>query len=240
MGNFVKLLQLSVEANVMYLRNSVMRLSRVATTSRMAATDLTVSAQPKSSTIPTTLFSNPALRPNSLFHRFSSSESSSTTHFNDLESISPEEQEKVKEVVSLVDEQIGSRSHGRLFACVYFDGAQRKFTAGDLIMLNSDLGVDIGTRFTLLGRPVLPRDLVRVEATVVEKNLSKTEMYFDSGIQRKGNVLKPLKKVCNTKFKFSRNPQTTLRINRIDLLCPLEEAKDRVGFETRDDSPVFK
>ena len=30
--------------------------------------------------------------------------------------------------------------------------------------------------FTLLGRPVLPRDLVRVEATVVEKNLSKTEV----------------------------------------------------------------
>ena len=60
-----------------------------------------------------------------------------------MESISPEEQEKVKgeiikisktwisviflftaEVISLVDEQIGSRSHGRLFACVYFDGAQ--------------------------------------------------------------------------------------------------------------------
>ena len=56
-------------------------------------------------------------------------------------------------------------------------------------MLDSDPGVDIGTRitldkvtlvgsrdFTLLGRPVLPRDLVRVEATVVEKNLSKTEV----------------------------------------------------------------
>ena len=56
-------------------------------------------------------------------------------------------------------------------------------------MLDSDLGIDIGTRitldkvtlvgsrdFTLLGRPVLPRDLVRVEATVVEKNLSKTEV----------------------------------------------------------------
>merc|ERR1712154_238709 len=202
----------SVEANVMYLRNSVLRLSRVAATSRMAATDLTVSAQPKSSTIPTTLFSNPALRPNSLFHRLSSSESSSTSQFTDIESISPEEQEKVKEVISLVDEQIGSRSHGRLFACVYFDGAQRKFTAGDLIMLDSDLGVDIGTRitldkvtlvgsrdFTLLGRPVLPRDLVRVEATVVEKNLSKTEIYFDSKTKKDG---KPLKKTTRTKYKF--------------------------------------
>ena len=71
----------------------------------------------------------------------------------------------------------------------FYSNLQRKFTAGDLIMLDSDLGVDIGTRitldkvtlvgsrdFTLLGRPVLPRDLVRVEATVVEKNLSKTEV----------------------------------------------------------------
>ena len=33
----------------MYLRNSVMRLSRVAATSRIAATELTVSAQPKRS-----------------------------------------------------------------------------------------------------------------------------------------------------------------------------------------------
>ena len=72
---------------------------------------------------------------------------------------------------------------------IFESNVQRKFTAGDLIMLDSDLGVDIGTRitldkvtlvgsrdFTLLGRPVLPRDLVRVEATVVEKNLSKTEV----------------------------------------------------------------
>jgi len=235
----------------MYLRNSILRLSRVAAISRRAATDLTASAQPQSSAVPETLFSNPALRPNSVFQRLSSSESSSTSQLPNIESeISPEEQEKVKEVISLVDEQIGGRSHGRLFACVYFDGVQRKFTEGDLIMLNSDLGIDIGTRitidkvtlvgsrdFTLMGRPVLPRDLARVEATVVEKNLSKTEIYFDSKRKKDG---KPLKKVSQTKYKFSRNPQTTLRINRIDLLCPLEEAKDRVGFEMRDDSPVFK
>ena len=30
---------------------------------------------------------------------------------------------------------------------------------------------------------------------------SLLQIYFDSGIQRKGNVLKPLKKVCNTKYK---------------------------------------
>ena len=35
-----------------------------------------------------------------------------------------------------------------------------------------------GADFSLLGRPVLPRDLVRVEATVVEKNISKTNVHL--------------------------------------------------------------
>lgn len=100
-----------------------------------------------------------------------------------------EEREKTEEVIALVDAQIADRTYGRLFACLYFDGKQRKVAPGDLLMLNSDLGVDVGTRitldkvtlvggrdFTLLGRPLLPRDLVRVEATVVEKNLSKTKV----------------------------------------------------------------
>ena len=86
----------------------------------------------------------------------------------------------------------------------FLSDLQRKFTAGDLIMLDSDLGVDIGTRitldkvtlvgsrdFTLLGRPVLPRDLVRVEATVVEKNLSKTEVC-------NSEVLMPLSDLMNS------------------------------------------
>jgi large subunit ribosomal protein L21 len=93
------------------------------------------------------------------------------------------------EVISLVDAQITSRSYGRLFAAVYFDGEQRKFSVGDLIMVNKDIAIDVGQQitldkvtlvggkdFTLIGRPVLPRDLVRVEATVVEKNLSRTNV----------------------------------------------------------------
>jgi hypothetical protein len=35
-----------------------------------------------------------------------------------------------------------------------------------------------GTDFTLLGRPILPNDLVHVEATVVEKTLSHTKTVF--------------------------------------------------------------
>ena len=35
-----------------------------------------------------------------------------------------------------------------------------------------------GADFTLLGRPILPRDLVRVEAVVVEKNLGRHLVSF--------------------------------------------------------------
>jgi large subunit ribosomal protein L21 len=38
----------------------------------------------------------------------------------------------------------------------------------------------VGSRdFTLVGRPILPSDLVRVDATVVEKNLEKTAVSFN-------------------------------------------------------------
>ena len=116
-----------------------------------------------------------------------------------------------------MDDQIRGGSYGRLFAGVYMGTQQRKVTAGDLIMLNYDMGLDIGQEivldkvrktfkyiteserdlisffnpsfafqimfvggsdFTLLGRPILPRDLVRVDAVVVEKNLDRTRVTF--------------------------------------------------------------
>ena len=58
-------------------------------------------------------------------------------------------------------------------------------------MLNYDVGAPNGTRirlekallvgskdFTLIGRPLLPRDLIRITATVVEKALSHTKVTF--------------------------------------------------------------
>ena len=38
----------------------------------------------------------------------------------------------------------------------------------------------VGSRdFSLLGRPILPRDLVRVTATVVDRNISRTNVRFE-------------------------------------------------------------
>ena len=89
------------------------------------------------------------------------------------------------EIWSKVNEQIENKSYGRLFSVINFDLHMHKVTEGDLLMILSDIGAKNGQRirldkvalvgsadFTLLGRPLLPRDLVNVEATVVEKSLS--------------------------------------------------------------------
>jgi large subunit ribosomal protein L21 len=74
--------------------------------------------------------------------------------------------------------------------------------------------------FTLLGRPLLPRDLLKVDATVVEKNLSQTK------------VCQKFRKRQNYKrYFFHREYQTTLRINSIEIVSRVDETRDRVGFE---------
>ena len=91
----------------------------------------------------------------------------------------------ITEIWSKVNEQISKSTYGRLFAIVAFDKHQHKVTEGDLLMVLYNIGAKNGQRirldkipligskdFTLIGRPLLPRDLVNVEATVVEKSLS--------------------------------------------------------------------
>lgn len=94
-------------------------------------------------------------------------------------------------VLSRVDDQIRNGSYGRLFCVVQMGEHQHKLTSGDLLMCNHDVGAPVGSRillekllligskdFTLLGRPLLPKDLFRVEATVVEKNLSQVKVLY--------------------------------------------------------------
>ncbi|TRY73951.1 hypothetical protein TCAL_05556 [Tigriopus californicus] len=155
--------------------------------------------------------------------------------------IEPEDQAQAEEVISLVDEQIQNQSYGRLFAVLYADQRQFKVTPGDLIMLNHDLGIIPGSKivldkvllvggrdFSLIGRPVLPRDLVQIDATVVEKALSKPIFHFFTG-----------RRIKQARMRFHRERQTTIRINNIILKCPIEAAQDRTGFETRKDDPTF-
>ncbi|XP_074487414.1 large ribosomal subunit protein bL21m [Sebastes fasciatus] len=134
-----------------------------------------------------------------------------------------EEESRLEEqhaaVVSTVNRRILQRDFGRLFAVVHFSGRQWKVTAEDLVLLENRLEAQCGERirmekvllvgaedFTLLGRPLLDRDLVRVEATVIERTESwpKVHMRFwkRHRFQRKRIIIQP---------------QTVLRINSIQL-----------------------
>lgn len=123
------------------------------------------------------------------------------------------------EVVKKVNELIAAGQYGRLFAVVHFASHQWKVTAEDLILIENELDIKCGERirlekvllvgadnFTLLGKPLLGKDLVRVEATVIEKTESwpKINMKF----RKRKNFRKK---------KIIVNPQTILRINTIEI-----------------------
>uniref|UniRef100_A0A8C3KZ12 Large ribosomal subunit protein bL21m n=2 Tax=Phasianinae TaxID=9072 RepID=A0A8C3KZ12_CHRPC len=130
-----------------------------------------------------------------------------------------EEAKHHAEVVQKVNEMIATGQYGRLFAVVHFASKQYKITSEDLIMMDNVLQAECGDRirmekvllvgaddFTLIGRPLLGRDLVRVEATVIEKTVSwqKINMRF----RKKHNYQRK---------KIITNPQTVLRINTIEI-----------------------
>ncbi|KAM4595093.1 large ribosomal subunit protein bL21m [Fundulus diaphanus] len=122
-------------------------------------------------------------------------------------------------VVSTVNERIQRQEFGRLFAVVHFAGRQWKVTNEDLILIENHVEAECGDRiylekvllvgaedFTLVGRPLLGKELTRVKATVIEKTESwpKVHMVFwrRHRFQRKKMVVQP---------------QTVLRINSIEL-----------------------
>lgn len=123
------------------------------------------------------------------------------------------------EVVNTVNQKIHQRDFGRLFAVVHFAGHQWKVTSEDLIMIENHIEAECGEQirmekvllvgseeFTLIGRPLLSKEVVRVDATVIEKTESwpKVNMRFRKRhrFQRK---------------KIIVQPQTVLRINSIKL-----------------------
>ncbi|XP_037694262.1 39S ribosomal protein L21, mitochondrial [Choloepus didactylus] len=130
-----------------------------------------------------------------------------------------EEAKHHAEVVRKVNELIAMGQYGRLFAVVHFASHQWKVTSEDLILIENDLDLACGERirlekvllvgadnFTLLGKPLLGKDLVRVEATVIEKTESwpKINMKF----KKRKNFRRK---------KIIVSPQTILRINTIEL-----------------------
>jgi len=138
---------------------------------------------------------------------------------NETQTVIDEEAElsKNKETIDKINELISSEKTGRLFTVILMRGKQHKITTDDLMMVICDIGAPVGERivlekvmvvgskdFTLMGRPLLPQGVVRVEATVLEKTLSRTKIsqYFK-------------KRKNYRKIKFKRAPWTLLRINDI-------------------------
>ncbi|XP_060625969.1 large ribosomal subunit protein bL21m isoform X3 [Anolis sagrei] len=130
-----------------------------------------------------------------------------------------EEAKQHREIVQKVNELIATGQYGRLFAVVHFASRQWKVTDEDLILIENHIPAECGDRirmekvllvgannFTLLGKPLLGKDLVRVEATVIEKTESwpRVNMRFrpKRHFQRKRIVIQP---------------QTVLRINSIEI-----------------------
>ncbi|CAH3028346.1 unnamed protein product, partial [Porites evermanni] len=95
------------------------------------------------------------------------------------------------------DEMLKSGSSGQIFAVVHIGGRQFKITINDTIVINridADTGERIriekvlmvgGENFSVIGTPLVARDLARIEATVVEKTKSPKEIVFKKK-RRKG------------------------------------------------------
>uniref|UniRef100_A0A6G1SHC3 Large ribosomal subunit protein bL21m n=1 Tax=Aceria tosichella TaxID=561515 RepID=A0A6G1SHC3_9ACAR len=114
-------------------------------------------------------------------------------------------------------EQLAKR---RLFAVIHMFGKQRLVTNGDLFMVDHHLPLECGEKllinkclvlggkdFSIIGRPLIDKDLFRINATVVEKTMTDHKCSYRH-VPRDGG---------NQKFLFQARPRTVLRINEIEL-----------------------
>lgn len=126
---------------------------------------------------------------------------------------------KSREIVEAVNAQINSEDLGRLFAVVHVAGFQRKVTVNDIIVVETSSYPSVGTRirlekvllvgskdFTLVGRPLLSRSVVNIEATVIEKTLSPMVLSFLMVRRRRVR-----------KLRMQKTQQVVLLINSIEV-----------------------
>lgn len=161
-------------------------------------------------------------RPQWTDHRFSSSQPSPQLIFDKVNGL------------------ISSNNLGQTFAVVHVYGKEFLVHLGDIICLEKAIPVEIGEKiklekcllvgnkdFSLVGRPVLNRDLVQVEATVIEKTMSQT--YFNMyAIPRNRGY---------RRYRFRRNPQCMLRINEITVCHPLNSTQQRINWSIGGEKP---
>ncbi|XP_020296557.1 39S ribosomal protein L21, mitochondrial [Pseudomyrmex gracilis] len=145
-----------------------------------------------------------------------------------------EERERIcTDVTNEINNQIARNKVGRMFAVVQICGKQFKVTENDILIIEGGWPPTIGDRlklekvllvgssaFTLVGRPILNRELVSVDATVIEKTLSHTKTRFRF-IPRKQY----------RRINFYRIQFTMLRINSIRINGNIDEKKEFEGLD---------
>lgn len=158
-----------------------------------------------------------------------------------------------------INKQIATNKTGRLFAVVQVCGKQFKVTENDIIIIEGFWPPNIGdhlklekvmligsTDFTLVGRPILNRELVSVNALVIEKTLSHTKTRFR--FRKRKQYRRINCKILNmrtfslflaifistyAKFFVSvyRIQHTMLRINSIAINGNIDEKKEVEGLD---------
>lgn len=143
-----------------------------------------------------------------------------------------EEKRNLEEFWSKVnDEIVENLPQKRMFAVAHMYGKMHLFTEGDYVMFQKYFPAPVGTRFkiekiclvgsdnlTLVGRPVLDRDLVHVEATLVEKTMTHTI----------NNIIIVPRKCNFRRWNFNRKALAVIRINEIKVCHKLNESQDEV------------
>ncbi|KAL1283694.1 Large ribosomal subunit protein bL21m [Trichinella pseudospiralis] len=135
------------------------------------------------------------------------------------------------EIIAEVNEQIKNHSHSRLFAIIKFDDEQFKVTEEDIIIVQGSYAFKVGDKirlekvlcvgssdFTLFGTPVLPKEKVAVNATVIEKTFSNVDVDFF--FVRRKDI---------RRLNFYRTPLSMLRVNSIELTSPVGECTGNIA-----------
>ncbi|KAL6262965.1 hypothetical protein P5V15_005755 [Pogonomyrmex californicus] len=145
-----------------------------------------------------------------------------------------EEKEKIcTDVTNEINDQIAMDRIGRMFAIIQVCGKQFKVTEHDLIIIEGFWPPNIGDQlklekvllvgskdFTLVGRPILNRELVSVDATVIQKTLSHTKTRF-----------RFLPRKQYRRINFYRIQHTMLRINSIKINGNIDEKREVEGLD---------
>ncbi|KAI3382738.1 hypothetical protein SNEBB_007291 [Seison nebaliae] len=138
---------------------------------------------------------------------------------NNEKYISKNDHQISSNVIENISEMI-KEDKRRLFAIIQLSGSQYKVTTDDLIAIDVNFFPTVNDTirlekvllvgcndFTLLGQPLLPRSLIKVEGKIIEKTLSHVNYWFNYTPRKK-----------NRKLKLFQLPRTVLRITDISFV----------------------